>query len=307
MKKFFTIICGKRQSPSIDEASSNLLHLKNKIFPYLCPTNPPTNHHSPMPTTNPSTLHPNPSAAALPYNPALSLWLSVDPLSDKYPNLSPYVYCANNPVRLRDPDGRTVVIPGEDDRNYINQLIDPTSENYSKSFHDVYNELDTQKDHTYVFQSWNYDASRNGFEEGMYTNHGDGTSTINFTKGDSPMVSDPLIGASPFRNLFEETYHAYQDRGGNITNSCLTEAFAWKFSADAPGTTTHYLDNESGKVVTTLMGRIQNSSVTDVAWGFKFGFMPKETTAGTSFGVYRDFPLGTKQEMKLFFPCWPNL
>ncbi|MDR0970902.1 MAG: RHS repeat-associated core domain-containing protein [Bacteroidales bacterium] len=31
-------------------------------------------------------------------------WLSVDPLSDKYPSLSPYVYCANNPVNLVDPD-----------------------------------------------------------------------------------------------------------------------------------------------------------------------------------------------------------
>ena len=32
-------------------------------------------------------------------------WLSVDPLADKYPNLSPYAYCAWNPVRLVDPDG----------------------------------------------------------------------------------------------------------------------------------------------------------------------------------------------------------
>ena len=33
-------------------------------------------------------------------------WLSVDPLADKYPNLSPYAYCAWNPIRLVDPDGR---------------------------------------------------------------------------------------------------------------------------------------------------------------------------------------------------------
>lgn len=33
-------------------------------------------------------------------------WLSVDPLSDKYPSMSPYAYCANNPVILVDPDGR---------------------------------------------------------------------------------------------------------------------------------------------------------------------------------------------------------
>ena len=39
-------------------------------------------------------------------------WLSVDPLADKYPSLSPYVYCANNPVILVDPDGRKIVIAG---------------------------------------------------------------------------------------------------------------------------------------------------------------------------------------------------
>ena len=33
-------------------------------------------------------------------------WLSVDPMADKYPGLSPYAYCAWNPVKLVDPDGR---------------------------------------------------------------------------------------------------------------------------------------------------------------------------------------------------------
>jgi len=39
------------------------------------------------------------------YSSDLSIWLSVDPQSDKYASLSPYVYCADNPVRLVDPDG----------------------------------------------------------------------------------------------------------------------------------------------------------------------------------------------------------
>ena len=42
------------------------------------------------------------------YNPDLSIWLSVDPMAAKYPSLSPYVYCGNNPVRLVDPDGKEV-------------------------------------------------------------------------------------------------------------------------------------------------------------------------------------------------------
>ena len=36
----------------------------------------------------------------------MTMWLSVDPMADKYPNISPYAYCAWNPVKLVDPDGR---------------------------------------------------------------------------------------------------------------------------------------------------------------------------------------------------------
>ena len=44
------------------------------------------------------------------YNSNLSIWLSVDPMSDKYPSLSPYVYCANNPVRVIDPSGDSCAV-----------------------------------------------------------------------------------------------------------------------------------------------------------------------------------------------------
>ena len=40
------------------------------------------------------------------YDPVVSRWLSVDPLTEKYPGLSPYNYTANNPVMLVDPDGK---------------------------------------------------------------------------------------------------------------------------------------------------------------------------------------------------------
>ena len=35
-----------------------------------------------------------------------SIWYSVDPLAEKYPNYSPYVYCYNNPVVYVDPNGK---------------------------------------------------------------------------------------------------------------------------------------------------------------------------------------------------------
>ena len=38
----------------------------------------------------------------------MTMWLSVDPMADKYPSISPYGYCAWNPMKLVDPDGRDV-------------------------------------------------------------------------------------------------------------------------------------------------------------------------------------------------------
>ena len=44
------------------------------------------------------------------YNPATALWLGVDPLTSKYPGVSPYVYCVGNPVKYVDPDGREIIV-----------------------------------------------------------------------------------------------------------------------------------------------------------------------------------------------------
>jgi RHS repeat-associated protein len=40
------------------------------------------------------------------YASSLPLWLSVDPLADKYPYISPYAYCSWDPINKIDPDGR---------------------------------------------------------------------------------------------------------------------------------------------------------------------------------------------------------
>ena len=36
----------------------------------------------------------------------MTMWLSVNPMADKYPSISPYAYCAWNPIKLVDPDGK---------------------------------------------------------------------------------------------------------------------------------------------------------------------------------------------------------
>ena len=50
------------------------------------------------------------------YDPILARWDRVDPLCEKYYNVSPYVYCENNPVKFIDLDGMkdTTYVEGKD-------------------------------------------------------------------------------------------------------------------------------------------------------------------------------------------------
>ena len=42
------------------------------------------------------------------YDPDLARWTTPDPLADKYPGISPYVYCNDNPVNIVDTDGEAI-------------------------------------------------------------------------------------------------------------------------------------------------------------------------------------------------------
>src|SRR5690606_21130291 len=45
------------------------------------------------------------------YDPRISIFVSVDPLAEKYPNYGGYIYTLNNPIMFVDPDGRSPIRP----------------------------------------------------------------------------------------------------------------------------------------------------------------------------------------------------
>jgi len=69
------------------------------------------------------------------YDSDLSIWLSVDPMSDKYPNMSPYNYCANNPVMLVDPDGRIIKPYNEESKIHMMNYLSQQFGNNNKLFY----------------------------------------------------------------------------------------------------------------------------------------------------------------------------
>ena len=51
----------------------------------------------------------------------MTMWLSVDPMADKYPSISPYNYCMWNPIKVVDPNGMdTIVFDGNG--NFSNRI-----------------------------------------------------------------------------------------------------------------------------------------------------------------------------------------
>ncbi len=54
------------------------------------------------------------------YDPALGRWHCNDPMAEKYYSISPYVYVANNPIRLIDPNGMEIA----GDTTAVNNLED---------------------------------------------------------------------------------------------------------------------------------------------------------------------------------------
>lgn len=77
----------------------------------------------------------------------MTMWLSVDPMADKYPSMSPYSYCAWNPVKLVDPDGKDVELVVDSKAKTITANINLIfySESKSVSGKDVENAMKQYK------------------------------------------------------------------------------------------------------------------------------------------------------------------
>ena len=83
------------------------------------------------------------------YDPRTAAWISQDPLAEKYYSISPYAYCAGNPVNLVDPTGRIIII-------YImmEQLLSGIMTTLTRIMIILFGELwtDTQKGHPYLLK-----------------------------------------------------------------------------------------------------------------------------------------------------------
>ncbi len=135
------------------------------------------------------------------YTSDLSIWLSVDPMADKYPSLSPYCYTANNPIKLIDPNGMEVEYNSFADKIRVGflRIID-------SKFRSQFKTLKNSKE-TYSFRG--YKDSDEGYEGDFST---DGNKLyINYN-----ISSSEKDGSNFCTNLRHETQHGVQFEEGRI-------------------------------------------------------------------------------------------
>ncbi|MBX7243655.1 MAG: RHS repeat-associated core domain-containing protein, partial [Bacteroidia bacterium] len=137
------------------------------------------------------------------YDPATGRWNGVDMLAEKYIGISPYVYCADNPVLFLDVDGR-FGIPAELLAKYpnLNRALEDVKKQLETNIEklDLLQRLGEYKNHEEILNQFSPDAGPTLLEKNLLSFN---TETNNL-EGDNAHTTiirnaETLIGEAPFR------------------------------------------------------------------------------------------------------------
>ena len=202
------------------------------------------------------------------YSSDLSIWLSVDPQAAKYASLSPYNYCANNPVKLVDPNGEEWETP--EDANYAQHLISiaqtrqkqyaPSSKEYELLQEGIDGLISMGKDKSQVF-CFKQSDSNNGFVSLL----DDGTICINYV--DRSDIEDSKNGSA-----WHEVIH-------------LTRRNVWKTQSydERKQSSTRYWGFENNK-----LGNNNNCNEEYLAYSSQLVFSPQSMPTNDGVKVNND-------------------
>ena len=187
----------------------------------------------------------------------MTMWLSVDPMADKYPGISPYNYCAWNPIILVDPDGR--------DTSYYN--LDGRQQFVKKGGSDINMMIVTRKN-----------VDEESFDKGGY--YAFDVNEIDFDKMDNMYKSSEVKGA-------DEWYYRVRKDGTSTEPEKLgPHGGKVQFAEDDKfNVHTHTLDNAMEINRSNLDPSMDKDCVgIGDRFGIILGYSKKnETSAGASF------------------------
>ena len=150
------------------------------------------------------------------------IFLSVDPMADKYPNISPYAYCAWNPVKLVDPDGREIFLGINGSAS--TSVYDPQKSYKKGSVGDMLNKIYKTKAGKFVIDDLK--KSKNNYFI-TTTSEPSGESNPCYSKHDRHIYLNKSKFGLNIGTLSHELFHAFQHENKRYgkSRSCEVEAF----------------------------------------------------------------------------------
>ena len=170
-------------------------------------------------------------------------WLSVDPMADKYPSMTPYNYCAWNPVKLVDPDGREIVIIGDIGTPYTwnngsiyrsGYKVKALSAGFVKETANSLNKINKTKEGKKVLERLSKSNNKYFISRKQYN-----SSPSAFVESEKKLY---MNGITDFSVLSHELFHAFQYDNKRYGRSIYKEVEAYVFQA--------MVSNSLGKEIT---------------------------------------------------------
>jgi hypothetical protein len=170
----------------------------------------------------------NPNSDNIHYDPLLSQFISVDPLYAKYPGVSAYTYCMNNPLIYVDPNGEEVNLAdmSDEEKEIFEAQVNLMSEQ-SPLFKELYKELENSKEVYNIAFGETVLGDDGKPVEGQFSPNNEGGGTITFSE-----ASTDIKGGT----LSEELFHAFQhDNRNNYGAGSFNREFEAKVATTAIG------------------------------------------------------------------------
>ena len=152
-------------------------------------------------------------------------------MAAKYPSLSPYTYCADNPVKLVDPNGEEIIIKGEDG-SLCKYIPGGKCESVDKQIVAAWNQLDAIYNSCDAGKDVIIDMSKEGSplftitnDKGQYENAA--SFKPNGEKGGTLYLNGRI---GNIKTLSHELFHGFQEMNDQGGLSCHNEVEAQLFS-----------------------------------------------------------------------------